>query len=87
LRLVREPTRARGRVRFAFWGAEEQGLVGSRQHVDSLSEDDRRHIVLYINLDMVSSPNFVRFVQGSAATDHAPVAIARRELVADFRQQ
>ncbi len=86
LRLVREPTQARGRVRFAFWGAEEQGLVGSRHHVDTLSEDDRRHIVLYINLDMVSSPNFVRFVQGSAATDNAPVDIARRELVADFRQ-
>jgi Zn-dependent M28 family amino/carboxypeptidase len=86
LRIGREPTRARGRVRFAFWGAEEQGLVGSRHHVDTLSEDDRRHIVLYINLDMVGSPNFVRFVQGSAATDHALVAIARRELVADFRQ-
>src|SRR5262249_25451935 len=36
--------------------------------------------------DMVSSPNFVRFVEGSAATDHALVAVARRELVADFRQ-
>src|SRR5215472_2374799 len=35
---------------------------------------------------MVSSPNFVRFVQGSAATDNAPVVIARRELVADFRE-
>jgi Zn-dependent M28 family amino/carboxypeptidase len=86
LRLAREPTQARGRVRFAFWGAEEHGLVGSRHHVNSLSEDERRHIALYINLDMVGSPNFVRFVQGSAATDDAPVAIARRELVADFRE-
>jgi Zn-dependent M28 family amino/carboxypeptidase len=86
LRLAREPTQARGRVRFAFWGAEEHGLVGSRHHVDTLSEDERRRIALYINLDMVSSPNFVRFVQGSAATDNAAVAIARRVLVADFRE-
>jgi Zn-dependent M28 family amino/carboxypeptidase len=86
LRLARGPTQARGRVRFAFWGAEEHGLVGSRHHVDTLSEDERHHIALYINLDMVGSPNFVRFIQGSAATDDAPVAIARRELVADFRE-
>jgi Zn-dependent M28 family amino/carboxypeptidase len=86
LRLAREPTQAHGRVRFAFWGAEEQGLVGSRHHVDTLSEEERRRIALYINLDMVGSPNFVRFVQGSAATDSAPVAVARRELVADFRE-
>src|SRR5262245_2833863 len=25
LRVAREPTQARGRMRFAFWGAEEQG--------------------------------------------------------------
>jgi Zn-dependent M28 family amino/carboxypeptidase len=86
LRLARKPTQARGRMRFAFWGAEESGLVGSRHHVNTLSEDERRRIVLYINLDMVGSPNFVRSVQGSAATDNAPVAIARRELVADFRE-
>ena len=55
-------------VRFAFWGAEESGLVGSRHHVDTLSEKVRRRIALYINLDMVGSPNFARFVQGSAAT-------------------
>jgi Zn-dependent M28 family amino/carboxypeptidase len=86
LRLAREPTQARGRVRFAFWGAEEQGLVGSRHHVDTLSEDERRRVALYINLDMVGSPNFMRFVQGSATTDSAAVAVARRELIADFRE-
>jgi hypothetical protein len=29
LRLAGKPTQARGRMRFAFWGAEEHGLVGS----------------------------------------------------------
>jgi Zn-dependent M28 family amino/carboxypeptidase len=88
--LTQEPTQqsiqARSRTRFAFWGAEERGLVGSRHHVNSLSEEERRRIALYINLDMVASPNFARFVQGPAATDAGPAAIARRELVAEFRE-
>src|SRR5262245_61799478 len=56
LRLAQGPTQARAGVRFAFWGAEERGLIGSRHHVASLSEEMRRHIALYINLDMVGSP-------------------------------
>ena len=38
----------------------ERGLIGSRHHLGALSEDVRRHIALYINLDMVGSPNFAR---------------------------
>jgi Zn-dependent M28 family amino/carboxypeptidase len=49
-------------IRFAFWGAEERGLVGSRHHVSAIPEDERRRIGLYINLDMVGSPNFGRFI-------------------------
>ena len=36
---------------------------GSRHHLNALSENDRRRIGLYINLDMVGSPNFGRFIQ------------------------
>ena len=84
LRLAQEPAQISG-MRFAFWGAEERGLVGSRHHVASLSEDQRRQIALYVNLDMVGSPNFARFVRGSAATQEGLAAIVRNELVADFR--
>jgi Zn-dependent M28 family amino/carboxypeptidase len=61
LRLAREPPTGMP-IRFAFWGAEERGLVGSRHHVSALPEDERRRIGLYINLDMVGSPNFGRFI-------------------------
>jgi len=44
-------------VRFAFWGAEEVGLVGSSAYVQGLSEEERNRIALYLNLDMVASPN------------------------------
>jgi Zn-dependent M28 family amino/carboxypeptidase len=87
LQLAQEPAQARGRIRFAFWGAEERGLVGSRHHVNALSDEERRHIALYINLDMVGSPNFTRYVQGPAATDDGPAAVARRELMTEFRER
>ncbi|WP_209446992.1 M20/M25/M40 family metallo-hydrolase [Rhodococcus gordoniae] len=44
-------------VRFAFWGAEEVGLVGSTRYVESLSEEERLDIALYLNFDMLGSPN------------------------------
>ena len=47
------------RVRFAFWGAEELGLLGSRHYVRSLDPAERRRISAYINLDMVASRNAV----------------------------
>ncbi|MHA6785047.1 M28 family peptidase [Pseudonocardia saturnea] len=49
-------------VRFAWWGAEELGLLGSQAYVDSLSAAELDRIALYLNFDMVGSPNFARFV-------------------------
>jgi hypothetical protein len=44
-------------LRFAFWGAEEIGLVGSRRYVTGLSRAERQRIAAYLNLDMVGSPD------------------------------
>lgn len=85
LRLAGVPVQSGKRVRFAFWGAEERGLLGSRHHVEVLPEDERRRISLYINLDMVGSPNFGRFVQGSAASADGPASVARQALLDHFR--
>jgi Zn-dependent M28 family amino/carboxypeptidase len=85
LRLAQEPAQNRGRMRFAFWGAEERGLIGSRHHVASLSEDERREIAVYINLDMVGSPNFGRFVRRATAKQEGLAAIVREEIVTEFR--
>jgi Zn-dependent M28 family amino/carboxypeptidase len=52
----------RQQLRFAFWGAEELGLLGSEHYVDSLSEEELQRIVANLNFDMVGSPNYVRFV-------------------------
>ncbi|NKZ07103.1 M28 family peptidase [Actinomadura latina] len=52
----------RNRVRFAWWGAEEEGLRGSAHYVASLPGAEREKIALNINLDMLGSPNGVRGV-------------------------
>lgn len=44
-------------VRFGFWGAEELGLIGSRNYVQSLDLDALKNIALYLNFDMLASPN------------------------------
>ena len=52
----------RNKVRFAWWSAEESGLVGSNYYVNNLPQSERDKIALYLNFDMIGSPNFVRFV-------------------------
>ncbi|HEX6569810.1 MAG TPA: M28 family peptidase, partial [Acidimicrobiales bacterium] len=49
-------------LRFAWWGAEESGLIGSTHYVNTLPEADLGKIALYMNYDMIASPNFVQTV-------------------------
>lgn len=46
------------KVRFAWFSAEELGLIGSTKYVEALSEAEKHKIALYINVDMVGSPNY-----------------------------
>jgi Zn-dependent M28 family amino/carboxypeptidase len=52
----------RNTIRFAWWGAEEAGLIGSQHYVDSLTKSDAKDIELYLNFDMIGSPNYARFI-------------------------
>ncbi|KAL4861981.1 hypothetical protein BDV12DRAFT_56464 [Aspergillus spectabilis] len=45
-------------VRFFFWTAEEYGLLGSEFYVNSLSTEEQEKIRLYLNFDMIASPNY-----------------------------
>ena len=44
-------------VRFAFWSGEEEGLFGSLDYVRSLGEEGLKDVALYLNFDMLGSPN------------------------------
>ncbi|CAO3673773.1 unnamed protein product [Umbelopsis ramanniana] len=60
---------------FAFWGAEEIGLLGSREWVRSMRRDNPnewRKIVANINLDMLGSPNYISLVHDG---EDAPLSV------------
>lgn len=46
-------------VRFSWWSAEETGTVGANNYVASLSQEDLDKIRLYLNFDMIGSPNYL----------------------------
>ena len=48
----------KNKVRFAWWGAEENGLLGSKAYVASLNASARNDILAYLNFDMVSRGYF-----------------------------
>ncbi|TXS56383.1 M28 family metallopeptidase [Streptomyces sp. t39] len=49
-------------LRFAWWGAEELGLVGSKYYVNNLPSAERAKVAGYLNFDMIGSPNPGYFV-------------------------
>jgi Zn-dependent M28 family amino/carboxypeptidase len=76
--------RNRQKLRFAFWGAEEAGLLGSEHYVEELPAAELGTIMANLNFDMVGSPNYVRFVfdgDGSDTPDAGPPGSAQIEQI------
>ena len=72
------------RIRFAFWGGEEDGLIGSEHYVSQLTSRQIKEHAVNLNFDMVGSPNFVRYVydgDGSAFGEKGPNGSALVEKV------
>lgn len=63
-------------IRLAWWGAEESGLIGSTQYVNGLSQQEKDRIALYLNFDMVASPNYIFMTyDGNESGFEAPVVV------------
>ena len=63
-------------IRFGWWAAEELGLLGSEQYVAGLSQAEKDRIALYMNYDMVGSPNgFLGVYDADESSFTAPVAV------------
>jgi len=71
-------TATQNRVRFTWWGAEESGLLGSKHYVADLKAHDPaglEDIALYLNFDMIGSPNHGRFVHDGDHSAFPPVKV------------
>jgi Iap family predicted aminopeptidase len=71
------------RVRLAFWGAEELGLIGSRRYVGGLGGDERGRIRAYLNLDVIGTKGGRRYLYGGAGLDAG--VRAARDAVGELR--
>jgi Zn-dependent M28 family amino/carboxypeptidase len=69
IQVAKQHFKPKNKIRFAFWGAEEENLIGSQFYVDSLSDEDFAKIFLNLNHDMIASPNYVRFVYDGDGSD------------------
>lgn len=69
-------------IRFGFWSGEEEGLLGAEHYVTTLAQEERDKIRLYLNFDMIASPNFVYEIydgDGSAFNTSGPPGSAEVE--------
>ncbi|KAK6354832.1 hypothetical protein TWF696_003964 [Orbilia brochopaga] len=70
-------------VRFAWWSGEEEGLLGSTWYAEHLSPAENLRIRLFMDYDMLASPNFAYQVY-NATDEHDPVGSgALRQLYED----
>ncbi|CAL9731721.1 hypothetical protein MOUN0_M03906 [Monosporozyma unispora] len=48
----------KNKVRFAWWAAEEEGLLGSNFYAYNLTQEDNANIRVFMDYDMMASPNY-----------------------------
>lgn len=57
---------------YIFFGSEENGMCGSREYVETLSEKEREDIVLMINIDSVLAGDY-HYLYGGNVNEHGKV--------------
>jgi len=60
--IAKAGTPPRNKIRFLWFGGEEDGLVGSQYYAANLSNADVAKTDVMIDTDMIASPNFARLV-------------------------
>ncbi|CAF1184912.1 unnamed protein product [Rotaria sordida] len=92
-RLFNTPTysKYKYRVRFCWWGAEEIGLLGSKDHVKKAktSTNVGERLIDYLinlNYDMLGSPNYMFGIYDgrTAKNDTPPIALAGSRKITDL---
>lgn len=69
VRLAASQDTIKNKVRFAWWSAEEFGVLGSQAYLASLPEEQKGQLRLYLNFDTIASPNGAYFVNDGDDSD------------------
>jgi Zn-dependent M28 family amino/carboxypeptidase len=73
-RLARPGHPLKQKIRFGWWGGEEEGLIGSNYYAANLPQEEVDKIDVMLDYDMLSSANYARLVydgDGSEGTNPA----------------
>lgn len=73
--------KVRNCVRFAWWSAEEEGLVGSTFYANSLSAAENQKVRVFVDLDMLASPNYAYQIYNSTNAANPAGSEELRDLV------
>jgi Zn-dependent M28 family amino/carboxypeptidase len=76
IQMAKNNIKPANRVRFAWWGAEESGLVGATRYVEAISNEEFAKLAANLNFDMLASPNHANFVYDGDFSDSTPPATA-----------
>lgn len=57
-------------VRFAWWAAEEEGLIGSTYYAEHLLPEENKKLRFFLDYDMMASPNYEYEVYDANNKDH-----------------
>lgn len=60
----------KNKVRFAWWSAEEEGLLGSNFYAYNLTQEENSKIRVFMDYDMMASPNFEYEIYDANNIDH-----------------
>jgi Zn-dependent M28 family amino/carboxypeptidase len=60
----------RQKIRFGWWGAEENGLIGSTYYAHNLTDRQVKKIDGMLDYDMLASQNYVRFLYDGDGSDN-----------------
>ena len=71
-------------VRFAWWAGEEEGLLGSDYYVSQLSIEENSKIRLFMDYDMLASPNYAYQVYNATDAVNPPGSEELRDLYVDY---
>ncbi|RYP00488.1 hypothetical protein DL764_006509 [Monosporascus ibericus] len=71
-------------VRFAWWSGEEEGLLGSDYYVSVLPKEENLKIRLFMDYDMMGSPNFAYQIYNATNVVHPVGSQELRDLYVDW---
>lgn len=83
LQWYRSGLQPKNRIIFAWWGAEEIGLMGSFnfvQHMKLNSPDEFANIKLALNFDMLASPNYIPEIHNYSLPGAPPVRVIDHDI-------